>query len=121
MARCVVRLRFDLLETSHAPSGCAGFPPPYAGLAGSAFGNAADRDPVVTPPDRSGHHEGIAILAEDDKLDSARAAGFSWIRVRRRRKAGISGGVHSHGGHRRRRRFGIDSAARISRNNLSRP
>jgi hypothetical protein len=46
---------------------------------GPRFGNAADRDPVVTPPDRSNHHEGIAILVEDYKLDSARAAGFSWI------------------------------------------
>jgi hypothetical protein len=64
MSGCVVRLRFDLLETSHAPSGCAGIPSPCAGLA---------------PPDRGGHHEGIAMLVEDDKLDSARAAGFSWI------------------------------------------
>jgi len=35
--------------------------------------------PAFAPPDRGGHHEGIAMLVEDDKLDSARAAGFSWI------------------------------------------
>jgi hypothetical protein len=62
----------------HLPAAPA-FHRPVPVWAGTAFGNAADRDSVVTPPDRSNHHEGIAILVEDYKLDSARAAGFSWI------------------------------------------
>ena len=54
-------------------------------------------------------------------LDLATEHRVSERTIKRKMHTVRHGGVHSHGGHRRRRRFGIDSAARISRNNPSRP